>query len=154
MWCTVHFEDNFLIPYRFLASAIDNLSFIFLLAELKNCKWILVFHHIQVAAQLCLMNVELESTTFLLLLFLFLNLFSVCFRISCIFRLLWFRWWIGFYRLVFSAKKSILWRWSLFLLLLHLLLCRILLNNVENCCKLVLQTVNLVLSSLWSLNLT
>ena len=56
-------ESNLFIPHRLFASIIDSLSLVFLLAELKNCKWILIAKGVKVTFQICFKNLKLKDTT-------------------------------------------------------------------------------------------
>ena len=55
-------EWSLFIPHRFFASIVDSLSLVFLLAELKNSKWILITKCVKVTLQICLENLKLKDT--------------------------------------------------------------------------------------------
>lgn len=90
-------ESSLFIPHRLLAPIIDSLSLVFLLAELKNCKWILIAKGVKVTFQICFKNLKLKDpTSGNLRLQLFLSLV--------------FNWFLS---LVFNRLFSLIFNWFL-----------------------------------------
>ena len=54
-------EGGLFIPHWFLASIVDSLSLVFLLAKLKYYKWILIAKGVKVSLQVCLENLKLKD---------------------------------------------------------------------------------------------